>query len=346
MSKTIIVHVANRSMLDANIAYRTGTKDERIAVENSKSSELHYVTEALLKNGWNVYWALLENIDLDTLHFRQLYDVQHETYVEYELQQLNDNVDVILARVLGSVEGKLATVKRYFERLQQSFNGITVNDPASVILGLRKDYLFELINAGFNTIATDYYESTVSFAELETKYAGRLHEHIVKPVTGELSNSLKILRDTGEQFFRHKESKVGGWLVQPVMPEIWDGEYQLFFLGDNCTHANKKVYVRSDEHPIIPSQENRLIDPYEPSNSEIALARQLKQFYIDFFGVNTDIFRLDFMKDADGTPIIVEFETVNPGFFIRYISDDRKLKIAEDFEAFLSKRVHILRSKS
>lgn len=337
--KSIIVHVANSSMLEANIAYRSGSSDERKAAENSKSSELHYVTEALLIKGWKVYWALLENVDLDTLHFRRLYEVQHETYVDFGIDQLNQNVDMILARILGSVEGKLATVKRYFERLQESFEGITVNDPASVVHGLRKDYLFDLIGAGFNTIATDYYENTVTFAELEQKYAGQLHEHLVKPVTGELSNSLKVLGETNEEFFRYKESKVGGWLVQPVRPEIWGGEYQLFFLGDSCTHANKKVYERSDRHPVVPSQENRLIDPYDPTESEITLARTLKQFYVEHFGLHTDIFRLDFMKDEDGTPIIVEFETVNPGFFIKYISDERKLKIAEDFEAFLTKRL-------
>lgn len=337
--RSIIVHVANQGMLDANAVYRTGTPAERARVEPSKSSELHYVTSELLRKGWTVYWALLEHVDLDSLHFFHVYNVEADAYCDFTLAELNESIDIILARIVGSVEGKLASVKRYFEQLRDNFTGITVNDPASTIYGLRKDYLFELINAGYNTIATDYFENTVTFAELDAKYAGALDEHIVKPVTGELSNSLRVLSNTDEEFFRYKQPLVGGWLVQPVMPEIWTGEYQLFFLGESCTHANKKLYKASDDNPVIPSQENRLIEEYSPRADEIALALELKRFYVERFGLHTDIFRLDFMKDAAGKPIIVEFETVNPGFFIKYIADNRKQKIAEDFEAFLSARL-------
>jgi hypothetical protein len=338
-TKTIIVHVANPTMLEANIAYRTGDEQTMREVENTKSSELHFVTDELLRNDWNVYWCLLQNVDLDSLQFGDLYDVGSGTTKTLSLEVVNAEVDAILVRILGSVEGKLATVQRYFEQLRDHFKGITVNDPASAIYGLRKDYLFEIAEAGFPTIATQYFLNTATHEEIVSQYAGALDRHIVKPVTGELSNSLSVLADTSENFFRRKEAKVGGWLVQPVMPEIWNGEYQLFFMGDSCSHANKKVYEPSDDHPIIPSQENRLIEPYSPSNGEVELARSLRDFYVDHLGLHTDIFRLDYMKRADGTPIIVEFETVNPGFFIKYISDDRKRKIAQDFEVFLSSRL-------
>jgi hypothetical protein len=337
--KTIIVHVASFRMLDANITYRNGNEQERAGVENDKSSELHFVTEALLRNGWDVYWSLLDDIDIDELHYRSLYNVRTGSTVDMDRGRLNNEIDMILVRIIGSVEGKLATVKRYFEQLRDMYDGVTVNDPSSAIYGLRKDYLFELINAGFRTIPTDYYERSVTFAELEAKYGDRMNQHIVKPVTGELSNSLRVLNETNEEFFRYKEPLVGGWLVQPVMAEIWHGEYQLFFLGDSCTHGNKKLYERSDAHPIIPSQANRLIEEYRPAESELELALRLRQFYADRLGLNTDIFRLDFMKDDAGQPIVVEFETVNPGFFIKYISEPRKHKIAEDFEAFLSRRL-------
>lgn len=331
-------------MLEANAVYRDPaafralSDDRQAEIESSKSSELHTLTDALLRNGWHVYWGVLADIELACLHYHAVYDVMTGASLELSNTQLNERINVVLARILGSVEGKLATVKRYFECLRDSFAGIAINDPASAIYGLRKDYLFELINAGFPTITTDYYENTVTFAELEEKYDGALDRHIVKPVTGELSNSLRVLAETSEQFFRHKEPLVGGWLVQPVRSEIWCGEYQLFYLGDVCTHANKKVYRRSDEHPIIPSQENRHIEEYAPADPELELARDLKRFYRDRLGLHTDIFRLDFIKDAAGAPIIVEFETVNPGFFIKYVAEHRRIAIANDFEALLRRR--------
>jgi len=337
--RSIIVHVATESMLRANALYRDGFPKEREIAESEKSSELHYLTNELLDNGWKVYWCVLENINIETLHFSELYDVSSNSRVSLTCQELNDNIDMILVRILGSVEGKLAIVKHYLEQLRSTFKGITVNDPASFIYGLRKDYLFALINANFPTIPTDYFENTVTFAELEHKYGTTIHQYLVKPVTGELSNSMGILGETNEGFFRSKESKVGGWLVQPVIPHIWNGEYQLFFLGNDCKHALKKIYRREGTSSIVPSQHNRLIEEYLPTQGELSLARQLKEFYVSKLNLRPDIFRLDFMKDEEGRPIIVEFETVNPGFFIKYICDARKKQIARDFESFLSIRL-------
>lgn len=343
--KSVLIHAADHKMLQANVLHKDPTRmarlteDEQEIVKNSMSNELHYITDACIENGWSVFWCTLEDTDIEMLHFASVYDVINGEYLSLTNAELNNRIDVVLARVLGSIEGKLSTVKRYFEKLRESFEGITINDPTSAIYGLRKDYLFELAGAGYPTIATDYFENTVTFSELEQKYRGSMDLHLVKPVTGELSNSLRVLGETDEKFFRHKESLVGGWLVQPVMSEIWQGEYQLFFLGDSCTYANKKIYHQDPEHPVIPSQKNRLIHPYVPQEDELALARHIKAFWRDHLHLETDIFRLDFIKTANGSPIIVEFETVNPGFFIKYIDDERRKKIATDFEVFLTQRL-------
>ncbi len=132
---------------------------------------------------------------------------------------------------------------------------------------------------------------------------------------------------------------VGGWLVQPVIKEVWNGEFQLFFIAEKCTHSNRKIYHRGSADEVLPSQDRREIVEYQPTNEEVRFGRRLKAFWEEELGLPTDIFRVDFLKGGGGEPIVLELENVNPGFFIRYVTHERRLNIAADFEQFLRRRV-------
>ena len=67
---------------------------------------------------------------------------------------------------------------------------------------------------------------------------------------------------------RYKESKVGGWVIQPIKNEIWNGEYQLVFVGGKLIYGQKKNYPKGQESDL-PNQKNRIIEKYHPSEDTI-----------------------------------------------------------------------------
>jgi hypothetical protein len=330
-------------MLDANarlLHAREPDPAERESVTARSSLEIDRFTRRFLDEGWTCYWYVLRDEDIDPLVLRDVYEVTTGRRVDLPLDRLNAEVDVILARTLGPVESRRDLLSSYFARLEADFSGIAINDPHTARYGLRKDYLFELSRAGFPTIPTDYYPTSVTYAELAGRYGDALGGHIIKPVTGELSNSFACLADVDEQTLRWKEPKVGGWLVQPAAAEIWDGEYQLFFVGDRCANACRKVYLRDAEDAVVPVQEHRRFELYQPNSREIDLALAIRDFLRDQLGLRNDIFRMDFLKAADGAPILLEFEMVNPGSFIRYLDDDAaRDAIADALVEYLVRRL-------
>lgn len=331
-------------MIEANAAFLSADRfdamsdDDKSDVERHKSYELHSLTSEFINQGWHCHWTTLTDVDVTALRHNRVYDVRTGESRSIDNNELNSTIDVVLARILGSVEGNIKAVRAYFEQLQARYTGITINDPASVLYGLRKDYLFKFADAGFESIPTEYFDNTVTYKLLAERYGGEMFRHVIKPVTGELSNSIALLSDVDETVLRRKEHLVGGWLVQPVMDEIWNGEYQLFYVGDSLTHANRKMFARKADSPL-PDQAGRKVTQYEPDAKEERFAFDLKRFWTEKLGLRTDIFRVDFMKRDDGTPILLEFETVNPGLFIHYMKPSARSNVAKEYETYVSKRL-------
>ena len=47
-------------------------------------------------------------------------------------------------------------------------------------------------------------------------------------------------------------------------------------------------------------------------------------YFKKLYNIQIDICRIDFMKNSNNQPILIEFEMVNPGFFIKYMKKDTK----------------------
>lgn len=74
----------------------------------------------------------------------------------------------------------------------------------------------------------------------------------------------------------------------------------------------------------IPNPQNRVIDKYYPDENEIKIMENVIKYFVELYNIKLDICRIDFMKDKDRNPILIEFKMVNPGFFIGYMKDDDK----------------------
>ena len=69
------------------------------------------------------------------------------------------------------------------------------------------------------------------------------------------------------------------------------------------------------------SQKTRIISKYSPSDNEGLSAVKLVEYFEKLYDLKIDICRVDFMKTADGKMKLLEFEMVNPGFFIGYMKE-------------------------
>lgn len=320
--KTILIHVKNNEQMEKFREYeKVGYNDEE-----HYSREIKFMISEFKTNGWNVLLASLDNFNFETNTWDKVYSFADDEYKKVDIDYANENIDVIIVRVLGSVEGNFKNIKMYLEFLLNNYKGLALNNPKAMIKGMTKHYLCEidpvkLGELGIKTINSRIFDRTVSLEEL-TKDYDNLENYIMKPVSGELSNSLSNLSKVDEEFLRNKEDKVLGWVVQPIMKEIYNGEYQMSFLNGEVIFAQRKEYTSKNNG--IPNQKERILHKYNPSEKEISIMRSVIEYFKEKYDIEINICRTDFMKDDEGTPILLEFEMVNPGFFIGYMEENDK----------------------
>lgn len=316
----IIIHLKNNETIDRYVNFlRNGYSEDEVY-----SKEVRNTIEEFINNGWKVYLTSIENLDESRNEYMRVYDIENDKDLTMTIDEVNTEIKAMIIRVIGSIEGNFFNIKKYLEYLQNNYKGLVINDPKAMIKGMTKNYLTEideetLLNIGIKMIPTKIYDNHVSMDTLKHDY-DNLSDYLIKPLSGELSNSLKNLGEIDEEFLRYKENKVLGWVVQPIMQEVWNGEYQMAFLGGKLVYAQCKEYTNKDSS--IPTQKSRILHKYSPSNDEITMAKKLIEYFKEKYNLTIHICRVDFMKDKNGMPILLEFEMVNPGFFIGYMDEN------------------------
>ena len=347
--KRILFFAKHETQIQANSAvFNTGNELTKVDIhskENNISVEMEVMTKVFIAKGWQCFWTCRNWIDL-TNNIIQCFNPETKNTDRFLIDTLSNCFEVIIFRSIGSVEGNRDNIVKVIETLQNHFQGLIINHPETIKYGIRKDYVLELQSNGFPIIETQYFDKNVSYSTL-IKSIKPKQQYIIKPTTGELSNSLAVIEndteiydvkneqnENGETYLRRKERLVGGWLLQPLMKDIWDGEYQLVFFGNNFSHGCKKEYEKSLPDMKVPSQKFRNISLYTPTEQEKEIALSVKSFFENKLHKPIYTFRFDFLKQKNDNGIkIVEFEFLNPGFFIGYIGDnDKKIDICTNFE--------------
>lgn len=337
----VLIHVKNNDKIKE---YITLLKNNYI-IDLKYSKEVRYMIDEFLSNNCGVFLSSIDNFNYDDNLYENVYDVNNDQVIKMTMEDINNIVDVMIIRVIGSVEGNFKNIKKYLAYIADNYKGKVLNNPKAMIRGMTKNYLKEidsnyLNSIGINTIPTEIFKNDISYNQLKEKFK-ETSKYIIKPLSGELSNSLANLNDIDEGYLRYKESKVLGWVIQPIKKEIWDGEYQICMLRHNMLHAQKKVYQRDKES--IPNQKSRIIEKYSPTNNELIAVNKLIEYFKLLYKIDIDICRIDFMKDSNGNMILLEFEMVNPGFFIGYMkSDDQEIKkIVKMIREYCEKEIHL-----
>ena len=321
-NKTILIHIKSKEALDDFIKL---LQKEVSSEEINYSREIKAMINEFLDNDWTCYLGTIDNFDLHSGIYHDVYCINNEISYDMSLNDLNNKISVMIIRNIGPLEPNFEKIQNYLKYMIENFHGKMLNNPKAMLRGMSKYYLADLNpeevkNLGVLTIPTKIYPTSISYDEVVKEYPEHREEFLIKPVSGELSNSLKCLNDVDEGFFRWKEDKVQGWIIQPIQKEIWNGEYQLVFLGGQVIYGQQKAYFHGDEK--VPLQENRTLSKYHPSEQEIQAFHKLIKYFEGLYQISIDICRIDFMKTQADTPILLEFEMVNPGFFIVYMDEN------------------------
>ena len=323
--KNILIHVKNIDYIHMYENLLNNGYNDKVKY----SKEVKNMIEIFNSDkNWNVYLTSIDNLDYENNMFLGIYDTKNKVYKDYSIEQINKLMNVMVIRVIGSIEGNFYNIKKYLEYISKNYKGLVINNPNAMLRGMTKHYLCEidsnyLNSIGINTIETKIYGNTITYSELLKDYK-KPSKYIIKPVSGELSNSLANLADINEDFLRYKENKVLGWVVQPIKEEIWNGEFQMLFLNSNLIYSQYKEYKKDSS---IPNQKTRVLHKYKPTLMEIEKFKKLIEYFKSLYNIDINVCRIDFMKDKNGKPILLEFEMVNPGFFIGYMnSNDSDIK--------------------
>lgn len=312
------------------------SNDMKSIYQTCFNHELDVFSYAFKYSKWDLFWTCLDFIN-ETDNSIILYEPVNEKYLTIPLENLNNLIDFTIFKYLGSVESQRDLIIKKLNVLEKFFKGVIINHPDTIRYAIRKDYLLELKKAGFPIIDnTLIYQNTVSYNELVDCIDKSATEYIIKPVTGELANSLSILDEINEDWLRKKESKVGGWIIQPINYDVWNGEYRLVFFGSVCSLGQRKRYLKKEENQKIPSEKFRVFQPYIPNNTELELALEVRDFWENQLGKKIYTFRFDFIKSNENIMKILEFEAVNPGFGFHVISEKEQKRVAQEYVSFLN----------
>jgi glutathione synthase/RimK-type ligase-like ATP-grasp enzyme len=268
--------------------------------------------KCLSELGYKVYCADWSDIS-DSLIISYVLDPSNG--LEYKDVNMNNICDIVIYRSLGAIEPRIFDFQKHLLNVKEKYSGFVVNDIEAMLFGVRKDYLLFLQKNSFPVIPSKKFKSGISLEELKKDIFNQNEKlNIIKPITGECGNSFYLVNEVTQDILDYKKTKVGGWIMQPLMNEISNGEISIIMINGEVSHAVKKIPSASDLR--INERWVSEIVQIDPPAEVINLAKDIYNTWP--FDLLT--FRLDVIKTDIGY-MIMEVETVNAGFYQSHISD-------------------------
>jgi hypothetical protein len=200
-----------------------------------------------------------------------------------------------------------------------------VNPPAMIRWSLDKHYLAELRGAGVPTVATSYAEPGQDPAAVLEQF---LREHaatelVVKPAVGSGARDAQRHARTARAAILAHLSRLQAAgrsaLLQPYLERVdQHGETALIYINGEFSHAIvKSAVLRHGQPPSEALFAPESIAAYAARADELDLgARILKRMPFDM----PLYARIDLLRDAAGTPCLLELEIAEPSLYLSYAS--------------------------
>ncbi len=197
--------------------------------------------------------------------------------------------------------------------------GPTINPANRMLWNLDKRYLLELARAGHAIVPTKVLPAFDPAAVETIRRAQRWDVAIAKPVVGCAAEGLTRVRGDNVETFdlagntwsnRKATTPEGPCLVQPLLPEIRDGEWSLFYFGGQYSHtvlkrpATGDIRVQEEHGGTTEAAE----PPAEARHAGDAIAATV---------ADCTYARVDGVM-MDGTFRLMELELIEPELYFRY----------------------------
>ncbi len=263
---------------------------------------LHFA-QSLKDLGHQVYFVNWRDLEIGTeiAEFNRMYRFNTESY---EKPVALDKFDLIF---VYKMEGFYDDPARFSEMLSSFAYTNVVNKIETIKHNLNKSYLWELEKNNIRIIPS------FKIADI-TERLEQGEAFVIKPLCGERGNQIFLAKNQSD--LKTIEGREEAFMAQQFMPEIWDGERSLVFLGHEFQLAViKKPKQMGDEFRCNESL-GGTVAVYEPTDQEISFAKNVLKVY-EAMGYPVHFSRVDILQ-VKGAPILLEAELLNPSMYANY----------------------------
>lgn len=185
-----------------------------------------------------------------------------------------------------------------------------LNPPAVLRWNTDKHYLADLAAAGVATVPTHFADIAHDAALTAARAAFDVAELVVKPRVSAAATSTSRV-GPGDA-----APNLAGAMIQPFLRSVQDaGELSIFYFGGRRAHAVRKVAATGDFR--VQREFGGAYSVVEPDAAEIAVAEAALAAVPEppFYA------RVDLVPDADGRPLVMELELIEPDLYLDLTPD-------------------------
>lgn len=176
--------------------------------------------------------------DSDSLLLKPFHDIGYNAIaVAWDDQKIDWNqFDAIIIRSCWDYHYRVEEFLSWLDTLKGQ--QLSVFNPISLIKkNYKKKYLKELEKQGIPIVPTEIISNQNTLNEIKNR--NNWTDVIIKPLIG--ATSYKIKRENINHI-----GNISDVMIQPLMPQIYDGEYSFIFIGGEYTHAVLKTPKRGE----------------------------------------------------------------------------------------------------
>lgn len=219
--------------------------------------------------------------------------------------------DLVVVRSTWDYVHRLDEFLAWIQRVHEV---TTLVNPANVLQwNAHKRYLAQLAGAGVPVVPTTVVERDAEFSDLRHLIADAT-ELVVKPAVSASAYGTARGHVTDPALAEHLRRLVSAddALVQPLVPSVLtDGEVSLIYLGDELSHAVRKVARAGDYR--VQHEHGGTVQPHTPTPAEIKVAEAT----LAALPAPCAYARVDVVSGPHG-PMLMEVELIEPQLFLEH----------------------------
>lgn len=210
----------------------------------------------------------------------------------------------------------------YFERFNEFFSWIEktkkhtkfINSVDIINWNIDKHYLQELDDKNINIANTEFIEKNANISLIELLNKNNFEKAIIKPaISGAARHTYLVDKNNYKQYEKIFQQLIKNEciLFQEYMFNIRNGEISLIMIGNEYTHAVKKIAKKGDFR--VQDDHGGKVEIYTPNKDEINFAKEC----LNAIPYKPVYSRIDIVYDNKNKPSLTELELIEPELWFR-----------------------------